>query len=296
MNIRDTAAEDLGLQNYEVPIFFTKDCKIDQTVDTRDMSRPFYFFLHQPDAVSGKVSSRGFTVDIGTRFRVWLDENVPPGSDTHDARSLAIQIHSDQDINVKDKVLFDAIPFGSKQNIDLRSADTTRYFSFSFMIDPSYETPKGWLLHLQAWQCCGGHPPFAINVTPNQDKNSPIEFTFDVDDDISDAGTNPVKPIYKMPVQRGEWYTMTLKLQPRADDAIEPGEVQMWLNGESKFVYRGHWGFIPRDNGEGKGLRTSAIGIDVGVYRRRQTTTQTIYFDDIRYGDTLAAVVGRIRP
>jgi hypothetical protein len=209
---------------------------------------------------------------------------------------LAIQIHSDQDINVKDKVLFDAIPFKSQQNIDLRSADSTRYFSFAFMIDPSYETPKGWLLHVQAWQCCGGHPPFTIQVTPNRDKGSPIEFTFVVVDDVSDAPINPGRVIYKMPVRRGEWNTMTLKLEPRPDDAIQPGEIQMWLNGESKFVYRGHWGFIPSDRGESKAVITSAIGINIGVYRRRQATTQTIYFDNIRYGSTLAAVAGTSQP
>jgi hypothetical protein len=273
-------------------IALSKDTVIDtDKFSTRDPTKPFAFYLHQTDPVSKKSIAKEFTVEVGTVFDVWLDDKVPPGTDLPGAKSLAIKISSDQNINVKDKVLFDAVSqHVDEEKMDVEATNTTRYFSFDFMLDPTYETPNGWLLHVQAWQCCYRHPPFAIHVTPNPDKTSPIELTFIVDDDKLDTPTYEGKTIYKMSIPRASWNSMVLRLEPRPDNSPNPGSVAMWLNGEKKFVYSGFWGYIPTSKVRGDNVITSEMGIHVGMYRRRQTTKQIIYLDNIKYGRTLSSV------
>jgi hypothetical protein len=226
-----------------------------------------------------------FTVDISTDFRVWLDRKLPPWDRRPNGRSLAIQITADRDVNEKDKILFGAVMHSDSDRIDINSADRSRYFAFDFMLDPSYETPNVWAIHVQAFQCCSGHPPFTVQVTPSRAKRSDVEFTFNVTDDaLENAKPGATRQIYKMRVLRGEWNRMALHLRPSPDDQAEPGIVEMWLNGLKRFSYTGYWGFRPKSG------TTTALGLDLGIYRRRQATTQTIYFSDIKYGRDLASV------
>ncbi len=255
----------------------------------RDRTKPFYFHM-----LSRKDGSKGdppaFTVDKGTSFNVWLDKQVPDSaSKLGNARSLAIQITADHDENVKDKIFLDAVPHWSNQKMMVNGG--ARYIAFDFMLDSHYELPTAWAIHLQAWQCCGGHPPFAMSITPSKDKNGPAELFFGFRDDLMEHQKgSPAKTIYSMNVNRGEWNNFVLQLDPETDDNPKPGVLAMWLNGKPQFCFKAHWGFDPGRVGDDGHKITNAMGVDIGVYRRRQATTQTVYFDNIRSGASFEAV------
>jgi hypothetical protein len=286
-----------GAATAELQLEFSDKFEIDRSrFATRDMSKPFYFSVIGP-SFPGDPSPDGFrfTVDKGTNFNVWLDPTVQPHNRRGAGeRSLAVQITADYDENVKDKIMFQINPKGGDKKLDIIEPVPSRFVRFDFMLDRDYDTPHNWLLHFQAWQCCGGVPPFTIHVQPSNDKNSGIEFVFLVVDD-KDRTANPFgmgREIYRMPVARGEWKSMALMLDPSFDDSGRPGEIAMWLDGDKKFDWRGNWGFRPEQSAPNHdGKMTPEMDLNLGVYRRRQTTTQTIYFNNIRFGGSLGDVL-----
>jgi hypothetical protein len=74
------------------------------------------------------------------------------------------------------------VPLG---RVRVATKDNHRFVAFSFMLDPTYEAPKAWLIHFQAWQCRGGHPPFTLEVAPGPDRMGPIDRSFGLRDDAA---------------------------------------------------------------------------------------------------------------
>ena len=274
---------------------FTSASQIDTSqFATRDPKHPFYFdLLHGPENTLSHRTRTPFTVDIGTDFKAWLSDRIPPGRNQFGARSLAIQIISQVNENVKDKIFFDPVPHASVEHIDIDAKDTLHYLSYSFMLDESYTVPHNWLIHMQAWQCCGGHPPFTMSVSTGSDPKGPVEVTFGLRDDFVETEENGREQIlYRTTVQRGEWINIGLALEPRADGDKRAGSATMWWNGVEKFSYRGFWGYRPGGHPVDGHEVLPYIGIDLGTYRRRQKGSQIVYFDNIRYGTDMKSVLG----
>lgn len=237
----------------------------------------------------GPVRDFDFTVDTGTQYDVWLDARHAASG----RRSLALKIYSERNENVKDKIELNIVKHNEPGRLTL-DEDGARYLGFDFMLDRQYETPRGWALHVQAWQCCGLNPPFAIFVVPSPDKNSEVEFRFVVRDDreqTKSAATSAGKEVYRLKVPRGEWNNMVIRMEPSHNDDTREGRLAMWFNKSLKFDYRGDWGYTPGQiaRKRNKEMRPE-MAIKVGIYRRRQATTQIIYFDNIRYGTTYDSV------
>ena len=248
-----------------------------------DMTKPFVFAFEASSSKPIGGEPLTFVADIGTMFHVWLDKHVPPADDTPDARSLAIQISSEHDENVKDKIFFSPVHWHSARRIDIDS-DQGHYFSFDYMLDPHYENPTFWAMHMQVIQCCAGNPPLTMSVTPNPDKAGPVEISYGArDDEAENQRGRPQKTIFKMQVQRGVWNHVVLFLLPTPDGSERQGRIVLWNNKDPARSYVGDWGYKPGGKVMGHTF-TNALGIDIGVYRRRQATTQTIYFDNINYG------------
>lgn len=271
----------------EVSLSFSHADQIDPRPSAAPADKPLFFFMRPRHPTDAKGEPVRFTVDKGTQFRVWLDEAVPDkaAKATGSDRSLAVQIKADENVNEKDKILFHAIAHNGDHQIRLDSADDRRFISFDFMLDKTYQAPRNWVLHLQVWQCCERVPIFTIHVAPSPNPNDPIQFVFYVLDDAH-SSTEPKEgvEIYRMNVSRGEWNHMILDLEPSPDGRSPEGHISMWRNGEKKLAWHGHWGYLSRTGSAGEPETTPAVGIDLGVYRRRQTTTQTIYFDNVRVG------------
>ncbi|WP_175345302.1 heparin lyase I family protein [Bradyrhizobium sp. ORS 375] len=278
-----------------VDLDFDEKYSIDQVSTKEAAKKPLYFYLQKRNGGYPQVDPYRFTVDIGTDFQTWLDHRVPPSSKRSDDRSLALEITAHINENVKDKILVSPVAHNGPNHMTVAGEASKRFISFDFLLDPNYEAPNGWALHLQAWQCCSGHPPFAIRVTPSQIKSAPIEFNFVVTNDSLERDQFGVpRSIFKTQIARDRWYHMALELEPRPVGSKEPGRIVVWLNGSTLFDWRGFWGFEPNENSPyTRGLVRDAIGIDLGVYRRRQATTQTILFDHIKFGPTLSSVVSK---
>ena len=171
------------------------------------------------------------------------------------------------------------------------SGEDTRFVSFNIMFDKGYEVSRHWVMHLRALECCGGTPPLTLNVTPSEDKQAPIELTLGVRDEFTTyLPGSPEHILYKEQITRGVWKDVVLQIQPGPVSMGRARRVGLWMNGIHVLDWSGNWGYpaIPDPN---KGGRASnMMGIDVGTYRRRQASTQVIYFNDMRWGNTLASV------
>ena len=260
---------------------------IDETAfPTRDMAKPFYFRINGP----ATFGSYPFTVDIGSRFKVWLDDRTPSNISVSNAaaRSLAMSLSAEEDKNVKDKIFLDAVPHAAPERMDLIAANNLRWVSFDFMLDREYELPRFWAIHFQAWQCCSGHPPLAVDVMPHSRSDNKIEMHLVIFNDLHpekglDLGT--------FLASRDEWIHVVLALEPRPCKVSQSGSLRGWINGVQIVDWRGCWGYAPTSYSPiSKGELNSHMGLDFGIYRRRQTTKQTVYFDNITYGKTPESV------
>jgi hypothetical protein len=236
---------------------------------------------------AGRGASFDFTVDVGTEYQVWLDDkNAASGR-----RSLALKIYSKKNENVKDKIELNIVKHTDDGKLTLGSSP--RFVSFNFMLDPSYEAPRQWLIHFQAWQCCALlPPPFAIRVAPKKDVRGEVEFRFVVRDDKlhqSDERSEGVE-VHRMTVPRGKWQTMVLELAPSAKALGKQGRIVAWYNGNEVLNYKGDWGYEPQTKSSAAGTVQPDMALKIGIYRPRQTTVQTIYFDNVRYGPTYKSV------
>jgi Ca-dependent carbohydrate-binding module xylan-binding/Polysaccharide lyase len=284
--------------------FSNQDVIEDLGYAVRNPSDPYYFDIAMPEAPSG-VDRVQLRAEPGTDFTVWLDQNTPSGSgqtgSEEVSQSLGLKITSTYQEAVKDKIMLSPVLYSYNDAILIDSQDTLRFVSFDFMLDPSYQNPQGWLIHMQAWQGTGFSPPFTIQAAPNNDAMANVQFMFNIRDDaIQTAQFESLKTIYTMPVSRGIWYNMVLELEPSFDGSPNPGLITAWLNGVQQFTYNGYWGYNPSSPpawapkadlpATWNAYDASEIGIEFGLYRGRQVTTQTIYFDNIRYGRTIESV------
>jgi hypothetical protein len=262
---------------------------LSDTIDTsefsnRDLSKPFYFRIYSPP----EFRSHPFTVDIESDFKVWLDKRVPAQRRLgNSARSLAISLTSKEDRNVKDKIFLNAVPHQSSQHISVSGLDNERFISFDMMLDKSYQVPRYWLIHFQAYQCCAGHPVLVMRVNPvkSNDKEITLELAVSSDESERAAYGHPIV-VGSFAVERERWFHVMFDLKP-SPCGVRNGKVQASVDGVSIANWSGCWGYRPdRASVIEHGKITQDIGFDVGIYRRRQPTTQTIYVDNILYGTT----------
>lgn len=205
-------------------------------------------------------------------------------------------------VHKKDKIEFWAVHPNNDNRIDVRSNEA-RFFSFDFKLDPSYEVGSRMVLHVQARQeIPGTSPVFTMYVKPVdgkkiKPKDAPIDLVFVVRDDKDLAGFREAdefkdddkgddrpffrfgRAIHTERIQRGEWNTMTLQLQPAYNGSGKEGRIVMWLNGEQQFDYRGDWGYKPTAH-----PKSTEIGLAFDIYRAPfQKVTQKIYFANANY-------------
>jgi|GEM_PF-3908636 len=282
----------------DVDLSFSNACRIDESqFSSHDPKRLFYFDLDAPGPRGGPERTFTLHAEGDTRFKTWFDPKVPP-SDAGDpaARSLAVQITSDVDAHKKDKIVLALVPDQSPAHLSADAAENRRYVSFDFMLDPKYEKPTAWVLHFQAWQCCGGHPPFTIEALPGADRQGPIDLTFGVRDDAAEnRRDHPRTVLAGVRVKRGEWHNVVLALAPQSNASRLPGSIAAWFDGRKLFSSQRQWGYTPSVSRVRDHLVHDAFAIELGVYRQRQKTTQTIYFQNLRYGKDLAGVSSLVR-
>jgi hypothetical protein len=264
----------------------------ERALEKHDPGRLFYFNLHV--AAANGLPARTFPLHAegDTDFKVWLDKKVPPyGNEGPGARSLGIRISAKENEARKDKIFLALVPDQSPDHMRQDAPDNRRFVSFDFMLDPGYEVPLGWAMHFQAWQRCGANPPFTMEVLPGRDRMGPINVTFGVRDDAE--ALKPRHPrliLYKMGLMRGEWHNIVFELAPQSDSSTLHGSLAMWFDGKKRFSYAGHWGYSPTQPPPSGSVCNDRMSLELGVYRGKQPTTQTIYFQNLRYGKDFSSV------
>ncbi len=199
----------------------------------------------------------------------------------------------------KDKIEFTPVHPDNDNSPDVRD-DKPFFLHFEFKLDKSYEVGNRMVLHMQARQEMPGHSPiFAMRTRPLKDRKAnpataPVDLEFVIRDDkgvyAKKAGvgrTSPGEVIHTQRVERGRWYTMTLRMLPAYNGSGRAGLISMWLDGEHQFKYNGDWGYKPLAK-----PRTARIALALDVYRAPfQTTTQKIYFNNVNFASSYEDVI-----
>ena len=255
--------------------------------------------LHQQD--------RNITTacDVGTPYSLYITRNAYKGQFAiglgvdREHRPNSVSEKSKFEINVSrhDDLLLDRRFSGHY----ILRAGSARFLGFAFYMDPSYEQPIRWLLHMQVWQCCSNdtQPPFAFQVLPNATLGSgSIRFVAIKRTDAhlgnpptSDNGERLVFQDGKdfIDLVKGRWYRFVFALQPNpqaSDDSSTTGRLSLWIDGQLALQHIGAWSYTPRPQANVQ----STFAVKVGIYRAAQATSQQIAMDVIRWGTSAAAV------
>jgi len=234
------------------------------------------------------------TVDPGTKYRIWHTTEAFRG-----ARGLALRIgretrepeespKSKIEINVVRHDEF-AVDAADRHRLILRNG-TERFLGFAIKLDPEhYETPRRWILHFQAWQCCAQvQPPLVLQAIPvaTRDIDVPIQFIVMKRTDThlgkEMTSTNGERLHFRdgsdaVSLRRGRWYRFVFRLEPGPQ---RTAGIALWLDGKLVLDQNGSWGYTP---GAEAAIQDS-YSVKLGLYRNAQNTSQQIYLDSIRWG------------
>lgn len=266
-------------------------------------------------------------IDIGTPYRTWLHSEISPQPDSSlcppacaiKRTALGFQITPSVALgsHKKDKVQLSIEDRAetAKTHIPFGEVDETRaYVAFDLMLDPTYSAAESdeFVIHFQLVQG-GGHPIFTMQGEKHPDSVNDVDLVFYTTNDATEdafrcALTSPTyhEEFYRLPMPKGIWKTIVVQFIPpyvtnlsggacgRADGC---GQVAVFLDHSTTLVdrFQGRWGFeLDRDPAcaeeekSAPALPFAAAGL--GIYRSPQQATQTIYFDNVKFGTTFSSV------
>ena len=270
------------------------------------------------------IRSRSITVDKGSRYRTWLQsevaavdvvEDCPPNCGI-ERDQLAFQIGkpAPDATHIKEKVMLpltDPMNVGGTQIPTWSAVPQPRYVSFDFMVDPSFEMSQLGLftIHFQLMQG-SGHPVFTME-TQRVGKRLDLVFYYtndETEEDFRCAGPAWEYDLYRREFHRvqdvtpGEWkkYVFEFVAPFGGDDpggaplepgriAVDVGNTGVWADtGGAFWGYRRNdgqpyeCGYVPRPSHKMVGT--------IGIYRAAEDVTQTVHFDNVRFGTSHEAV------
>jgi hypothetical protein len=260
----------------------------------------------------GKAKTYSLVVDKGTPYRALIDADRTTAASQRFLALTILPSHRDPEYpeHRKDKI---QLHIGGDDergafDLDINSDSGGRYVGFDIKLDPNYQNPPrgSFLIHFQAWQEGGGHPPFAIAVRPTQGVKGPVNFDLYAVDDAGENSYYNERPkdwhrrLYSLEIERGRWYRFVLLLQPAYNGSRRAGRIELWVDGDQKLKWTGDWGYRPGRVASEKRREKRAdrpvgsrLQLGLGVYRSLQDRTQTVYFDNVVTGDSYAAVASR---
>lgn len=214
------------------------------------------------------------------------------------------------DNSIQDKALFRFVSVDHKNSLAINTRDlSSKFLSFDFKLDRFYERSKSWTMLMQAFQeGVGGGPALDLRVERSQDNKTPLhqqEIILKLSAQTNDRSIpyditqNTKRPlIYKdvcpntaLKFERERWYNITLKMNPSVGfnptTNQELGEVVLLVDGLKICQFKGNWGFQSLDPQK----PLARMGIDLGLYRARTGSMQTVYYDNIKYGPSLTSVL-----
>ncbi|MEV7187776.1 heparin lyase I family protein [Kitasatospora sp. NPDC093102] len=170
-----------------------------------------------------------------------------------------------------------------------------RYLGFAVKLDPASETPRDGTDYViaQWWQGSPMPPPLSLQLLPNSGSGGPGWAFVAHNEDHHFPHNGITLPRVGGPelLQPGVWHTFVVGTVFGDHSGGGSGSVDVWMDGVQVVQWTGDLGYVPGrpvDPADGPyhvnpGNRLSLY---FGPYRDRLTSTQTMYFDRLRYADT----------
>ncbi|MGD7707302.1 heparin lyase I family protein [Microlunatus sp. Y2014] len=176
-------------------------------------------------------------------------------------------------------------------NVGMRTIDA---YSFNVFVPSGHQPPRGaqWQIISQIWQTGCGSPPIAIDLQPNSD---PLVYRVLLRNDTTGyRPTQAPKTLVKGNLPRNRWVQFAIEYN------IHPTET-----GQADFKLYVDGQMVPTSFDHGDTIGYSRVDADCpypvndvvriknGLYRggAQWEQTQTLYFDDMRFGDRIADVM-----
>lgn len=154
-----------------------------------------------------------------------------------------------------------------------------KYFGFAMKLDKwAFDMPLNWCLFTQVFQNQDPwiySPPFALDFKIGQD--NPIQYQVET---IGTAGLGSTVR-YTGDINRDQWYKFVLALKPGYNG---DGTIELWVDDVKVYDAQQDWGYAPGTY-EGTEVNDS-FNFRVGLYRREQPRAFTVYYDQVKYGDS----------
>lgn len=165
---------------------------------------------------------------------------------------------------------------------------------FSLFVPNGHVPPTGsqWQIFSQVWQTPCHPPVIAFDLQPNT--SNPLWFRVLVrNDDKADAGQAPIT-IYKGPLPQGRWVQFAMEFNADPDDP-DQAYFHLYQDGVALRMNLGELDTIGYDTAAGcpRYPARRALDLRVGLYRGGGwwNPTSVAYYDDARFGDTIADVM-----
>jgi len=159
-----------------------------------------------------------------------------------------------------------------------------KYFGFAIKLDKwAFDMPLNWCLFMQVFQNQDPwtySPPLSLHFKIAQD--NPLKYqveTIGTADMVSTART--VR--YTGDINRDQWYKFVLALKPGYNS---DGTIELWVDDVKVYDAAVDWGYAPGTYGDVEVY--DSFNFRVGLYRREQPRAFTVYYDEVKYGDSYA--------
>ena len=226
----------------------------------------------------------------GDQVSIWLSGSQPFRGN----RSLGMRVRESQ--GVKDRIELRPV-HGTTDSYAL-SYGQTKWFGYAFKFHKNSDIPTGWVHIAQMWQrpYPGRLSDFqVVPMTVSLKKNAEtlqmyVSLRNGVDPTV--IATRPNETLRTqssnniIDVPQGVWNTMIYQLTPSHVDDDRVGNIQVYLNDQLVVDHDGDYGAVP---GETTG-RQETFDLRVGIYREAQPTETIMFVDEVKYGDSKAAV------
>jgi hypothetical protein len=174
------------------------------------------------------------------------------------------------------------------------------YTGFSVRFPSNFQDPTNWLVFYQVWQQI--HPPIALELAPSSSPSSkdPLKLQVVVRNNDNNSVVNapnelrwPVNKSWSngsrssIILSRDRWYDFVVHWRTDPSSSAT-GVLEVWLDGQKIVYYKGKIGYSGTIGSNR--ITHNATMVKLGIYRGSQTLNHSLYMDELRSGNSYAAV------
>lgn len=182
--------------------------------------------------------------------------------------------------------------FANINDADATLFDVGRYYGFAIKMDPSkWDDFSSSLIFFQAWQGYPYNPPVSLKFMTQKNSNGDYRVKLAIRNDDTGPINGTEADAGSTYLSKGVWHAVQVYLKPSYANAN--GQITVWIDGTKTMDYTGKIGYTPDppvDDAD-TDFKYNGVVCKWGIYQPDPNTGHRLLFDEIKYGNTLSAVL-----